>query len=93
MASRSEKAYMSMVAELPCSCCGDNTPVELHHIREGQGGSQRASHFLVIPLCVGCHRDNKLGFHGERINWRIYKKDELTCLADTINKIFNKLNR
>lgn len=34
------KDYMGLVASLPCACCGAE-PVEVHHIRAGQGMGQR----------------------------------------------------
>ena len=44
--TKAESEYMSRVASLPCAVCGDK-PVELHHIREGQGMAQRAQNWLV----------------------------------------------
>ena len=41
-ATSSERAYMEKVAGLCCACCGAQG-VHVHHIREGQGMSQRAS--------------------------------------------------
>ena len=84
--TKAESEYMSRVASLPCAVCGDK-PVELHHIREGQGVAQRAQNWLVIPLCVSCHR-GQLGIHGDKTMWRIKKMDELDALSDTISKIF-----
>lgn len=85
MATAKEKRHMDRVAQLPCSVCGDS-PVELHHIREGQGMSQKAGNYLVIPLCVKCHRSN-IGLHGDRTMFKIMKKDELDCLNETIEKL------
>ena len=83
--SAAGKRHMGRVAELPCALCG-GMPVEVHHIREGQGMAQRASHFLAIPLCVPCHRGSK-GIHGDRSMLRIYKTTELDLLAATIEKL------
>lgn len=88
MATKAEKKYMDRVASLPCSVCGAQ-PVELHHIREGSGMGQRAKNWLVVPLCPECHRDNKLGWHGEKIMWKIKKMDELDALAKTIEILQN----
>jgi hypothetical protein len=39
-----------------CACCTllgvgeEDTPVEIHHVREGQGMAQRAQHWLAVPL-------------------------------------------
>ena len=80
-----EKQWMNRVAELPCACCGEHG-VQLHHIREGQGLSQRASNWLVVPLCLGCHT-GPAGVHGDKTMMRIHKLTELDMLADTIRKL------
>lgn len=61
------------------------TPTEAHHIRAGQGLSQRASDALVIPLCVDHHR-GKHGVHGDRMALRAAKMDELALLAYTLEQ-------
>lgn len=52
--TKAESDHMDRVAQLPCmlgEALGDlHPPAMVHHIREGQGTSQRASHFLTIPL-------------------------------------------
>lgn len=48
--------------------------------------SQRASHWLTIPLCYACHQGPQ-GIHGDRSVWRLRKLDELDALADTIRKL------
>jgi hypothetical protein len=80
-----EKQWMNRVAELPCACCGEHG-VQLHHIREGQGLSQRASNWLVVPLCPPCHT-GPAGVHGDKTMMRIHKLTELDMLADTIRKL------
>jgi len=77
---------MDKVAGLPCCLCGDS-PVQVHHIRAGQGGAQRASHFLTLPLCPGCHQGPQ-GVHGDKTMLRIMKKNELDLLAETIELIY-----
>lgn len=84
-----EKHYMSSVASLGCILCRhlghEGTPAELHHVREGQGMSQRASNFLVVPLCPEHHRGAS-GLHGlgTRGFQTRYKLDEMDLLAMTI---------
>jgi hypothetical protein len=73
---------MAKVADLPCACCGTEG-VHLHHIREGQGMAQRASNFLVIPLCPDCHTGPS-GLHGDKAMMNIKKLTELDMLASTI---------
>jgi len=85
VASKKEKKWMDMVAELPCACCGEHG-VQLHHIREGLGMAQRASNFLVIPLCPPCHTGPS-GVHGDRSMMRIKKLTELDMLASTIEAL------
>lgn len=88
MATKFEQLYMDMVAQLPCSVCGDK-PVELHHPREGQGTATRSDHWLVVPLCTTCHRSS-VGFHGNRNMMKIYKMEEMDMLAYTIEKLFTE---
>lgn len=56
---------MNRVANLGCICCHlmgfPDTPAEIHHIRTGQGMSQRASNYDVIPLCHTHHRTGDYG--------------------------------
>lgn len=82
---QAEARHMDRVAQLDCVLCGAR-PVEVHHLREGQGMSQRASNFLTIPLCPGCHRGPS-GIHGDRSLMRIQKLDELDLLALTIEAL------
>lgn len=69
MANKSEKAHLSAVANLGCIVCRNErlgqSPAEIHHIRSGQGMSQRASNYDVIPLCHSHHRTGGYGiaFH------------------------------
>ena len=79
------KAHKDRVASLPCCLCGES-PVQLHHVREGQGMAQRASDWLVVPLCPGCHTGPK-GVHGDQSMLRVMKMSEMDMLADTIRKI------
>lgn len=72
------KQYLSDVADLGCIIC--EATAELHHPRSEQGMSQRASDWLVIPLCPIHHR---LGYelipgihsHPERFR-RLYGTEE-----------------
>ena len=85
--TKAESEYMGRVAQLSCCLCGDS-PVQVHHVREGQGASQRASHYLTVPLCPDCHvgRD---GVHQSKAMLRIYKMTEMDMLADTIRRLSN----
>lgn len=83
--TNAERAHMDRVAQLPCALCGAPPPSQVHHLREGQGMSQRASNWLVVPLCPSCHQGPQ-GIHGDQTMLRIYKIDEMDMLADTIRK-------
>lgn len=73
--TKAEKKHMSLVADMGCIACEKigyfGTPAELHHIREGQGGAQRASNYEVIPLCPHHHRVGGYGeaFHAGQQVW------------------------
>ena len=53
--NKAEKEHLSRVANVGCIVCrmqgNEESPAEIHHIRHGQGISQRASNYEVIPLC------------------------------------------
>lgn len=89
---KTDRAHMDKVARVGCILCKhlgyDETPAEIHHIREGQGMSQRASNFLVVPLCPEHHRGGS-GVHGlgERGFYTRYKLSELDLLAMTIEQL------
>lgn len=83
--TKAEKAHMDRVASLPCACCGAHG-VHVHHLREGQGMSQRASNWLTIPLCPDCHTGPN-GIHGNRSLMRIQKIEEIDLLARTIEAL------
>lgn len=80
-----ERKHLDRIASLPCALCGES-PVHVHHIREGQGMAQRASNWLAVPLCPSCHQGPK-GVHGDQAMLRIMKMTELDLLADTIRKL------
>ena len=48
--------------------------------------AQRASDWLVVPLCPGCHTGPK-GVHGDQSMLRVMKMSEMDMLADTIRRI------
>lgn len=83
------KKHMNRVAEQGCVLCRylgrEDTPAELHHLREEVGMGQRENNWLVIPLCSLCHRGSR-GFHGlgRRRFEQTYGVTELDLLAMTI---------
>lgn len=83
--TKAEKRHMDRVAQLPCVVCGAHG-VHVHHVREGQGMSQRASNWLTVPLCPDCHTGPN-GIHGSKTLMRIQKLDEMDLLAMTIEAL------
>jgi hypothetical protein len=92
------KDWKSKVAKVGCILCRHldlgETPASLHHVREGQGLSQRATDWLTIPLCPE-HHQGKSGLHGlgTRGFYNRYKLDELDLLAFTIEAVAKEGSR
>lgn len=92
--SNSSKRYMSRVAECGCILCAHlgnpGTPAELHHPKEGvfAGCAQKASDWLVVPLCPEHHRGNS-GLHGLGTKgfYTRYKLNEADLLAMTMEMV------
>jgi hypothetical protein len=89
--SKATARHLSRVRGLPCVLCAllgqqQATPTAAHHIREGQGMSQRADDFLTVALCHDCHQ-GPLGIHGNRSLLKIAKTTELLLLARTIEAL------
>ena len=66
---KAEKDHLDAVASLGCIACYNigypDSPANIHHIRAGQGMSQRASNYETIPLCPTHHQH---GGHGVAIH-------------------------
>lgn len=84
--------HLSRVAALGCILCrllghGFTAP-QIHHLREGQGGAQRASDFISVGLCEPHHTGSQ-GLHGlgTRGFERRYGIDELGLLAEVIARL------
>jgi hypothetical protein len=75
-----ERAHHAMVKELPCSVCDQPGPSESHHI-------EQRLQYTCIALCSSCHRDNTLGWHGQRRMWAIRKMTELDALNVTLERL------
>ena len=90
--TKREKAYMDRVASLGCVVCRNlghgATPAQIHHIRAGQGLSQRAPNTLVIPLCPSHHTDGGKGvaIHSGQQAFEAIYGSELDLLAQTIGE-------
>ena len=84
------KRHMGKVAAIACVLCRrlgyGMKRAEVHHIRTGQGGAQRASDFLTVAACPECHRGPH-GLHGDKSLLRLAGVTELDLLADTIAEV------
>lgn len=76
-----ERKHIERIAQMPCAVCGCDGPSEVHEPEQGKW-------FLSIPLCIVCHRDNKYGLHGQRMNWKALKLSEMGALNETLRKVF-----
>lgn len=83
------KKHMAAVAGLGCVVCRnlehEAAPAEytgIHHIREGQGSSQRASDYETLPLCAAHHQTGGEGvaIHAGQKQWETKYGTELQLL-------------
>lgn len=81
------KEYKNMVAEGGCIICG--SPAQLHHPRFCCGMAQRASDWLVIPLCPDHHQNGGYGvaLHAGQTTFEQNYGTEAELLARTIGRI------
>jgi hypothetical protein len=79
--TKSEREHMRRVKEQKCSVCDSDGPSECHHINQGQ-------HYTTVALCHSCHVDNRMGWHGGRIMWKLAKLDELAALNITLSRVY-----
>lgn len=88
-----ERNHLQRVAELGCVVClrlgCGQSPAEIHHIRTGQGMSQRASNFEVIGLCPAHHRTGGYGvaIHAGQKTWERQYGTEDELLADVRRRL------
>lgn len=92
MASSKAERHMARVAQVPCVLCTymglGESPAQVHHLKFGTGVSDRASDWLVIPLCYE-HHQGPSGVHmlkekGLRLR---YNLSEVDLLAMTIEAL------
>lgn len=92
---KAEREHLNKVAELGCVACFIQagvwgTPGEIHHIRTGQGMSQRAPHKLSICLCPDHHRygeHGKTAIHASPVKFEKLYGTELYLLDVTENNL------
>jgi hypothetical protein len=92
-----ESDWIALVVSFGCIACRNAgrgpTPGQYHHLREGQGGQQRADHFFGICLCPFDHTDGKFSVHRNRRMFELQNGSELDLLAQTLADVFRKLRR
>jgi hypothetical protein len=82
----SERSWVGLVKEQPCSVCGQAGPSDAHHIQQGE-------HYTVVALCKSCHQGSRMGWHGEKYAWKIAKMSELDALNVTIGNVYRSLRK
>ena len=82
--NKSERAWVQLVKDQPCSVCGEAGPSDAHHIKQG-------NHYTVVALCKSCHQGSKMGWHGEKRAWAIAKMEEIDALNVTVGNVFTSL--
>ena len=90
-----ERQHLGRIAALGCIACNhlgySDTPAEIHHIRDGVGKGQRASHFEAIPLCPAHHRGTEglkvPSIHGSKNNFIKRFGTERQLLAECLELI------
>ena len=90
--TKAEQSHMAKIASMPCILCEalgerQTSKTDVHHLRDGEGMSQRASHWLTIPLCHDTCHQGKAGRHGDQTLYRIAKVSDMDLLALTIEKL------
>jgi len=85
-ATKRERRYMTKVAALGCIVPECQAEANIHHIRTGYGGGQKAPHQLVIPLCKE-HHQGDFSIHGSPREFQNVIGSELDLLAQTIDML------
>ena len=75
-----ERLHLARVKGLPWAVCEASPPSEAHHYKQGL-------QYTCIALCVDCHRNPLLGWHGQRRAWSIAKMLEIDALNETIRRL------
>lgn len=78
--TKAERAHLARIKSMPCAVCGHPPISEAHHVRQHL-------QYTCIPLCASCHRSGHNGVHGQSHIWRVLRKDELSCLNDTVRAL------
>lgn len=91
--TKAEQRHLERVVALGCIVCRNEglgeSPATIHHIRAGQGGSQRSSHFEVLPLCPAHHQNGGHGvaIHAGRQTWENKYGTETELLVQVLYEL------
>ena len=86
----SSKKYTNWVATLPCSNCGlEDGTIVAHHLKGryapySGGAGIKASDWLTMPLCYGCHTKVHNGDRGV-LDFQVYP-----LILSTLDKAFRE---
>lgn len=100
--TKEEDLHLTKKTALGCICCRLDgrgwVAAGIHHIREGEGMGQRASHFDTLPLCEPHHQGElsprhpeRLAFHKDQTAWRAKYGSEAD-LVDQLNALIERLD-
>lgn len=93
-----EKSHLKRVAALGCIAClsmgYEDTPAEIHHLRNGAGAGQKSSHFRSIPLCLHHHREGENAFHKSKVNFEndFGTEEDLLIVVNTMLGVEHRLD-
>lgn len=84
--------HLERVHSIPCVLCAklgltQGTPTTAHHVRTGQGASQRAADMLCASLCHDCHQGPQ-GVHGDRSRLKAAHVTELSLVGITLQALY-----
>ena len=95
MGQQGDKAgvnHLDRVHSIPCVLCAklgltQLTRTTAHHVRTGQGASQRADDMLTAAICEECHQGPQ-GVHGDRGRLKMAGLSELMLVALTLRVLY-----
>jgi hypothetical protein len=74
-----ERRHIERLRQMDCIVCGAEG-VEVHEPEQGLW-------FASMPLCPVCHRNERYGWHGSRLNWKAKKWTEIDAINATVRKL------
>jgi len=93
--TKDERQHYDKLAQLGCIAChvlgAGYSPAEIHHIKSGNAGIGKKSHWsLAIPLCALHHRNGNYGtaIHaGKKAFEAAVGMTEVELLNETLNRL------